>query len=410
MCYYLLYTICEEWGVKLLTDILIKSFIKDRDNVRDKNVRQKYGYLGGIVGIACNVVLSGAKLAIGLIINSIAITADAVNNLSDAASSIITLIGFKITNKPADREHPFGHARIEYISAMVVSFMVILVGFEFLKSSFDRVRNPEIVSFDIISFSVLLLSIGVKVWLSRFYKKIGRRIGSKAMEASAADSLSDVATTSVVAISLLASLWTTFPVDGYAGLLVSAFIIYSGITLTKDTLNPLLGEAPEPEFIKSITEKTLSYEGIIGIHDMIVHNYGPGRRVVSLHAEIPAGMDIMKAHDIIDLAEKEISEEMDIHLVIHMDPINTDDKVVQKTLMQITELIYGMYEELTIHDFRIVGGEEHKNLLFDLVVPYEFDEKKAGEISKEIAREIKMQHPECNAIIYIDREYAILNK
>jgi cation diffusion facilitator family transporter len=394
----------------LLTDILIKTFIKDKDNIGDRSIRQKYGYLGGFVGIACNVALSGAKIAIGLMINSIAITADAVNNLSDAASSIITVIGFKITNKPADREHPFGHGRIEYISAMVVSFMVILAGFEFLKSSFDRVRNPEVVKFDIIPFSVLLLSIGVKVWLSRFYKKIGRKIGSKAMEASAADSLSDVTATSVVALSLLASLWTTFPFDGYVGLLVSALIIYSGISLTKDTLNPLLGEAPEPEFIRSITEKVLSYDGIIGIHDMIVHNYGPGRCIVSLHAEIPASMDIMKAHDVIDLAEQEISEEMDIHMVIHMDPLNTDDKVVQKTQEQITELIKEIHEELTIHDFRIVGGEDHKNLIFDMVVPFEYDEKMARDLSNKVAREIKAKYPECNAIIYIDRAYSILDK
>jgi len=394
----------------LLTDILIKTFIKDKDNIRDKNVRQKYGYLGGFVGIACNVALSGVKIAIGLMVNSIAITADAVNNLSDAASSIITVIGFKITNKPADREHPFGHGRIEYISAMVVSFMVILVGFEFLKSSFERVRNPEAVKFDIIPFSVLLISIGVKVWLSRFYKRIGRKIGSKTMEASAADSLSDVITTSVVAMSLLASLWTAFPADGYVGLLVSALIIYSGISLTKDTLNPLLGEAPEPEFIRSITEKVLSYDGIIGIHDMIVHNYGPGRCVVSLHAEIPANMDIMKAHDVIDLAEQEISKEMDIHMVIHMDPINTDDKVVQETQNKITELISEMHEELTIHDFRIVGGEEHKNLIFDLVVPFEYDEKMAKDLSNEVAREIKTKYPECDAIIYIDRAYSVLDK
>ena len=394
----------------MLTDILIKTFIKDKDNTGDRSIRQKYGYLGGFVGIACNVALSGAKIAIGLMINSIAIIADAVNNLSDAASSIITVIGFKITNKPADREHPFGHGRIEYISAMVVSFMVILAGFEFLKSSFDRVRNPEVVKFDIIPFSVLLLSIGVKAWLSRFYKKIGREIGSKAMEASAADSLSDVTTTSVVALSLLASLWTAFPLDGYVGLVISALIIYSGISLTKDTLNPLLGEAPEPEFIRSITEKVLSYDGIIGIHDMIVHNYGPGRCVVSLHAEIPANMDIMKAHDVIDLAEQEISEEMDIHMVIHMDPINTDDEIVQKTQEQITELINEMHEELTIHDFRIVGGEEHKNLIFDLVVPFEYDEKMARDLSKKVAWEIKAKYPECNAIIYIDRAYSVLDK
>jgi len=393
----------------LLTNLLVKTFIRGSENIRDKQVRQKYGYLGGFVGIVCNIILSGVKVAVGLMANSIAITADAVNNMSDAASAIITLVGFKITNKPADREHPFGHARIEYVSAMIVSFMVILVGFEFLKSSFERVRNPEAIKFDIISFSVLIISIGVKVWLSRFYKSIGARIGSKAMEASATDSLSDVITSSVVALSLLTSLWITFPIDGYIGLLVSAFIIYSGINLTKETLDPLLGEAPEPEFITEITEKTMRYDGIIGIHDMIVHNYGPGRCVVSLHAEIPAKMDIMKAHDIIDLAEQEISEEMDIHIVIHMDPINTDDKVVQEAQDRVIKVITELHEELSIHDFRIVGGEEHMNLIFDLVVPYEYDEEMAKDLTKEVAHAIKAKYPNYNAVIYIDRAYSVLN-
>jgi len=394
----------------LLTNLLVKTFIRNNENTRDKEVRQKYGYLGGFVGIICNVILSAVKIVIGLMVNSIAITADAVNNLTDAASSIITLIGFKITNKPADREHPFGHARIEYISAMIVSFLVILVGFEFLKSSFERIKNPEMLKFDTISFLILIISIGVKVWLSRFYKNIGGRINSKTMKASAADSLSDVITTSVVAFSLLSSRWIAFPIDGYIGLLVSVFIIYAGISLTKETLDPLLGEAPEPEFITEITEKTMRYDGIIGVHDMIVHNYGPGRCVVSLHAEIPAKMDIMEAHDIIDIAEQEISEELDIHIVIHMDPINTDDKIVQKTQDRVMEVITGLHEELTIHDFRIVGGEEHMNLIFDLVVPYEYDEKMAKDLSKEVAYTIKARYPNYNAVIYIDRAYAVLNK
>lgn len=394
----------------MLTNLLVKTFVRNSDNTKDKDVRQRYGYLGGFTGIVCNVLLSAAKVAVGLMANSIAITADAVNNLSDAASSVITLVGFKITNKPADREHPFGHARIEYISAMVVSFMVILVGFEFLKSSFERIRNPEAIKFDILSFSVLLVSIGVKFWLGSFYKNIGRRIGSKTMEASATDSLSDVITTSVVAFSLLASRWITFPIDGYIGLLVSAFIMYSGISLTKETLNPLLGEAPEPEFITDITSRTLRYEGIIGIHDMIVHNYGPGRCLVSLHAEIPAKIDIMKAHDIIDRAEQEISEELGIHMVIHMDPINTDDKLVQETQRKIMKVITGLHRDITIHDFRIVGGEEHMNLIFDMVVPYEYDEKMAKDLAREVACTIKTEYDNYNAVINIDRAYSILNK
>ncbi|MGE5678588.1 MAG: cation diffusion facilitator family transporter, partial [Pseudomonadota bacterium] len=376
----------------MLTNLLVKTFVRNSENTKDKDVRQRYGYLGGFTGVVCNCLLSAAKMAIGLMENSIAITADAVNNLSDAASSVITLVGFKITGKPADREHPFGHARIEYISAMVVSFMVILVGFEFLKSSFERIRNPEAIKFDILSFSVLIASIMVKLWLGRFYKNIGRRIGSKTMEASATDSLSDVITTSVVAFSLLSSRWITFPIDGYIGLLVSVFIMYSGISLTKETLDPLLGEAPEPEFITDITRRTLRYDGIIGIHDMIVHNYGPGRCLVSLHAEIPARIDIMKAHDIIDRAEQEISEELGIHMVIHMDPINTDDELVQETQRKIMKVITGLHKDITIHDFRIVGGEEHMNLIFDMVVPYEYDDRMAKDLTREVACAIKTKY------------------
>lgn len=397
-------------SVSLLTNILVKTFIKDSENTKDRMVRQAYGYLGGFVGITVNIILFGVKISIGLLANSIAITADAFNNLSDAASSIITLAGFKITNKPADREHPFGHGRIEYISAMIVSFMVILVGFEFLKSSIDRIRNPEALKFDITIFSLLLLSIGAKVWLSRFYKKVGCTIVSKAMEAAATDSLSDVITTSIVALSLLASRWITFPIDGYIGLLVALFIMYAGFSLTKETMDPLLGDAPEPELITEITEKTLSYDGIIGVHDMIVHNYGPGRCVVSLHAEIPANMDIMKAHDVIDQAEQEISEELNIHIVIHMDPINVDDEVVQKTQDQVLEVLKEFPDELSIHDFRIVGGEEHKNLIFDMVVPYEYDEKMAKQLSADVAKAIKAKYRHYDAIITIDRAYSILNK
>lgn len=397
-------------SVILLTKILVSTFIKDSSNTKDKKVRQAYGYLGGFVGLAVNIILFAVKISVGLLANSIAITADAVNNLSDAASAVVTLAGFTITNKPADREHPFGHGRIEYISAMIVSFMVILVGFEFFQSSVDRIRNPKELKFDIIIFVLLILSIGAKIWLSRFYKKLGVLIGSKTMEASCTDSLSDVIATSIVALSLLASRWITFPIDGYIGVFVALFIMYAGFSLTKDTLDPLLGDAPEPEMVNEITNKVMSYEGIIGVHDMIVHNYGPGRCVVSLHAEIPANMDIMKAHDIIDQAEQEISEELNIHIVIHMDPINTDDKVVQKAQSQVLEILKNFPKELSIHDFRIVGGEEHMNLIFDLVVPFDYNEKMAKQLSKDVADAITEKYHNYNAIITIDRAYAILNK
>ncbi len=392
----------------MFSNLLIRIFVKDKENIKDKNVRQAYGYLGGIVGIAANALLFTVKLIIGLAINSIAVMADSFNNLSDAASSIITLVGFKITNKPADREHPFGHGRIEYISALIVSFMVILVGFEFIKSSIERILHPEAVKFEWLTLIILLFSIGVKVWLSIFNRTIGKRIGSKAMEASALDSISDVISTSVVVFSLIVSRWVAFPIDGYIGVAVALFIMYSGVSLTKETLNPLLGEAPEAEFVDEIIKRILSYEGIIGVHDIIVHNYGPTNTVVSLHAEIPSCTDIMVAHDIIDDAEKEISQEMNMHLVIHMDPINTNDKVVQKTQEEVIEILNEFSMDLSIHDFRIVGDGEHKNLIFDMVVPHEVLDKDENELVESVKSAIKHKHPRYEAIITVDRSYAIL--
>jgi len=391
-----------------MTNFLIKRFVKNHEKIGDRDVRQAYGYLGGFVGIIANILLFAGKLSVGLLINSIAVMADAINNLSDAASSVITLVGFKVTNKPADREHPFGHGRIEYISAMIVSFLVILVGFEFIKSSIERVMNPEPVTFDMVTFALLSFSIIVKVWLSFFNRKIGRTIGSKAMEASAMDSLSDVITTSVVLLSLVLSIWIPYPIDGYIGIAVALFIMYSGFNLTKETLNPLLGDAPEPEFVNKIISKTLSYEGILGVHDIIVHNYGPNRGVVSLHAEIPASMDVMSAHELIDKAEQEISGELGIHLVMHMDPINVDDEVVQKVQQQIVGVLMEFGMELSIHDFRIVGDDSHCNVIFDMVVPHEVAEKDEKKIAKEVSEAIKQKHPEYNPVITVDRSYAIL--
>lgn len=392
----------------MLTELLINKFVKNRHKTNDNTVRQAYGYLGGIVGILANIFLFVSKLFIGTLINSIAVMADAINNLSDAASSIITLVSFKMTNKPADREHPFGHGRIEYISAMIVSFLVILVGLEFIKSSVQRVMNPEAVKFNWITFILLSLSIIIKLWLSIFNKKIGKSIGSKAMEATAMDSISDVITTSVVLLSLIMSIWITFPIDGYIGILVALFIMYSGFSLTKETLNPLLGEAPDMELVNAIISKVMAYEGIIGVHDIIVHNYGPNRCVVSLHTEVPADIDITSAHDIIDKAEQDISEELDIHLVMHMDPININDKVVLKVQQQILEVITEFGMELTMHDFRMVGDENHCNVIFDMVIPYEINGKDEKKVANDVSEAIKKKHPQYNPIIKLDRSYAIL--
>lgn len=392
----------------MFTDFLIRTFVKDYKNTVNREVRQRYGYLSGFTGIISNIILFFLKISIGLYLNSIAVMADAFNNLSDVGSSVVTIFGFMMSGKPADKEHPFGHGRFEYIAAMVVSFMVMLVGFEFVQSSINKIIDPDVLKFDIFTFILLLSSIVVKIWLAFFNRKIGRTIGSKVMEATAFDSLSDVAATSVVALSLLASRWIAVPIDGYVGLAVSIFILYNGYNLIKETLNPLLGEAPDENLVKSIIEKTLSYKGVIGIHDLIVHNYGPGRIVASIHAEMPYSMDIMEAHDIIDQAEKEISEELGLHLVIHMDPINTDDEVVQNAKAQVIDILKDFPQDLSIHDFRVVGNEKHMNVIFDMVVPYGFKEKDEKVLVEEVKQAIKKRHPNYDAIITIDRQYSLL--
>lgn len=392
----------------MFTDFLIRTFVKDYKNTVNREVRQRYGYLSGFTGIISNIILFFLKISIGLYLNSIAVMADAFNNLSDVGSSVVTIFGFMMSGKPADKEHPFGHGRFEYIAAMVVSFMVMLVGFEFVQSSINKIINPDVLKFDIFTFILLLSSIVVKIWLAFFNRKIGRTIGSKVMEATAFDSLSDVIATSVVALSLVASRWIAVPIDGYIGLAVSVFILYNGFNLTKETLNPLLGAAPDEELVKAIMDKTLSYKGIIGIHDLIVHNYGPGRIVASIHAEIPYNMDIMEAHDIIDLAEQEISEELGLHLVIHMDPINTDDEVVQNAKAQVIDILKDFPQDLSIHDFRVVGKEKHMNVIFDMVVPYGFKEKDEKVLVEEVKQAIKKRHPNYDAIITIDRQYSLL--
>lgn len=398
----------EQGDIYLLTNYLIRTFIKDYTNTKNKEVRQKYGYLSGYAGIVSNVILFSGKLAMGLFLNSIAVMADAFNNLSDVASSVVTIIGFKMSGKPADKEHPFGHGRFEYIAAMIVSFMVMLVGFEFIKSSINRIRFPEALDFDIFVLLILSASILIKIWLSRFNKVLGKAVGSKVMKATSFDSLSDVIATSVVVLSLLAGRWVTFPIDGYVGLAVSFFILYNGFNLIKDTLDPILGDAPDEELVRAIMDRALTYKEIIGIHDLIVHDYGPGRTVASIHAEIPYNMDIMEAHDVIDLAEKEISEELGIHLVIHMDPINTDDEIVQKAQCQVMEVLEDFPHLLSIHDFRVVGGQKHMNLVFDMVVPYNFMEKDEKKLTEEVKEAIKNRYPKYDIIITIDRQYSLL--
>lgn len=333
--------------------------------------------------------------------------ADAFNNLSDAASSIVTIIGFKMADKPADAEHPFGHGRMEYISALIVAFMVMLVGIQFIKSSFERILNPVSITFEFIPFILLLVSILFKLWLSRFNKFIGNTINSSALKAASVDALGDVFTSSCVTISFLASKFTSFPIDGYFGLIVAVFIVYSGYTLIKETINPILGEAPDPELVNSIKEMVLSYEHITGVHDLIVHNYGPGRCMASIHAEIPSDISVMKIHEIIDTAEREISSKLNIYLVIHMDPICVFTDEVKLAYDEINKII--KYNPLikSMHDFRVVGEGKKKNLIFDVVVNPENLKKimSVDELKEDIITAIKSIHPEYNCIITIDNDY-----
>ncbi|WP_315117853.1 cation diffusion facilitator family transporter [uncultured Clostridium sp.] len=391
----------------MLSEILVKTFIKDSENTNTENVRNSYGFLGSIVGIIVNTILFIVKLFVGIITKSISVTADAFNNLSDATSSLITMIGFKLASKPADKEHPFGHGRIEYLSGLIVSFMVILVGFEFIKSSYSRIINPIPVQFKTLSFVLILLSIGTKVWLSRFNSFIGKKINSTALQASSLDALGDVFTSSCVALSLVISKWTTFPIDGYIGVLVSLFIMYSGYNLIKDTLSPLLGEAPDEDLVNKIINGVLSYRYISGVHDLIIHNYGPGKFMASIHAEVPKDISLVKIHEIIDRAEKELSEELNIILVIHMDPINTDDEEVNYAREELEKIIKNYPVITSLHDFRIVGEGEKKNLIFDIVIDYKqpLTEEFQANIIENIDRDIKNIHPQYNAVITIDRDF-----
>ena len=388
----------------MFSNFLVKRFVKNYDNVSDIKVRGAYANLAGIVGIVTNLVLFIIKLSVGLFSNSVSILADAFNNLSDAASSIITIIGFKMANKPADAEHPFGHGRIEYITAMIVSFMVMLVGLQFVKTSFQKIINPTLVTFELWPFILLLISIGFKFWLSKFNKSIGNKINSSTLKATATDAMGDVFTSTTVVISFLISKFTTLPIDGYIGIVVALAIVYSGFSLIKETLSPLLGEPPDPVLVSDITDMVMSYDNITGIHDLIVHNYGPGRIMASIHAEIPSNIDIMEIHHIIDTAEREISKKLNIYLVIHMDPICVDtDEIIEAR--NIVKEVLSKYEDVkSFHDFRVFGENNNKNLIFDIEVSPTClaNEIASAKLLDNIEKDIKEKSPEYRCVITVD--------
>ena len=367
-----------------MTEFLVNKFIKDSANIESTEVRTRYGMLASVVGIFCNVLLFSVKLAIGLILSSLAVTADAFNNLSDAASSIISFVGVKMAGKPADAEHPFGHGRIEYIAALIVSFLVIEVGFTFFKSSISKIMHPEEITFDPVPFIILILSILVKLWMAFFNNKLGKRIDSKVMLATAADSLGDVITTSATVISIVICHFTSINVDAIAGLIVSGIVIWSGVSIAKDTLEPLIGQRVPSELYQKITDMVESYEGIVGAHDLIVHNYGPNRSMATIHAEVPNDVSIEASHEIIDRIERDAKKELNILLVIHMDPVEMRDEEVLELRDKTSHIVHALDPELHFHDFRVLKENEQKNLIFDLVVPDSYTEKDANRVMHQL--------------------------
>ena len=388
-----------------MTDFLVNKFIKDSTNIESTEVRTRYGMLASVVGIFCNVLLFSVKLTIGLILSSLAVTADAFNNLSDAASSIISFIGVKMAGKPADAEHPFGHGRIEYIAALIVSFLVIEVGFTFFKSSISKILHPEEISFDLVPFVILILSILVKLWMAFFNNKLGKRIDSKVMLATAADSLGDVITTSATVLSIIICHFTSINVDAIAGLIVSSIVIWSGISIAKDTLEPLIGERVPAELYQKITDIVESYDGIVGTHDLIVHNYGPNRSMATIHAEVPNDINIDVSHEIIDKIERDVKKDLNILLVIHMDPVEMRDEEVLSLREKTSRIVHALDPELNFHDFRVLKENEQRNLIFDLVIPDSYSEKDANRVMHQLVSLLHEMDGNVECIITLDRSF-----
>ena len=388
-----------------MTEFLVNKFIKDSANIESTEVRTRYGMLASVVGIFCNVLLFSVKLAIGLILSSLAVTADAFNNLSDAASSIISFVGVKMAGKPADAEHPFGHGRIEYIAALIVSFLVIEVGFTFFKSSISKIMHPEEITFDPVPFIILILSILVKLWMAFFNNKLGKRIDSKVMLATAADSLGDVITTSATVISIVICHFTSINVDAIAGLIVSGIVIWSGVSIAKATLEPLIGQRVPSELYQKITDMVESYEGIVGAHDLIVHNYGPNRSMATIHAEVPNDVSIEASHEIIDRIERDAKKELNILLVIHMDPVEMRDEEVLELRNKTSHIVHALDPELHFHDFRVLKENEQKNLIFDLVVPDSYTEKDANRVMHQLIALLHEMEKNVDCIITLDRSF-----
>lgn len=381
-------------------------FIRDRENLSDPSVRRAYGILCGAAGIVLNVLLFAFKYIAGAMCGSLAMMADAYNNLSDAGSSVITLFGFRIAGKKSDPEHPFGHGRFEYIAGLIVSMLIIHMGLDFVRDSFNAILHPEPVDFNLLSMVILAVSVLVKLYMALYNRTIGRKIHSVAMAATAADSLSDAIATLAVLVSALVCRFTGWNIDGWTGALISLMILKAGYGAAKDTISPLLGNPPDPEFVAQIESIVNSYEQVTGIHDLVVHDYGAGRVMISLHAEVPADGDLMQLHDMIDTIERRLTGELGCHAVIHMDPVSVNDASVSSARRRIEDLLHEKIDPaVTVHDFRMVEGPTHTNVIFDAVVPLTVADSDSS-LKKDIAHLVNEMQPDWFTVVTIDRPYA----
>lgn len=385
-----------------MTELLCRLFVKNHQNTADPAVRRRYGTMVSTVGIVLNLLLAAGKFTAGMLFGAISITADAVNNLSDAGSQIISLVSFRIAARPADRDHPFGHARIEYVASMIVSFLILNIGWTLAKDSFDKIRHPTETIFSWISVAVLAVSVLVKLWMFFFNRKIAAKIDSSVMRATAVDSLSDAGATSAVLVATLIYKFTSFDIDAYMGLLVAVLIMWAGIKILNETKNSILGEGPSEETVAQIMHVVEQYPDALGLHDLVVHNYGPGRVMASLHIEVDGAENVFRSHDMIDRMEHQLRNECGIEATIHMDPIVTNDPTIDRLRETTQHVVRSIDEHLMIHDFRIVPGDTHTNLIFDLAAPFEVKLTDA-QLRQKVSEGIRAVEPTCNAVITVDR-------
>ena len=387
-----------------MISLLAKWLIPNRDKVENSEVRRAWGSLCGFMGIALNLLLFAGKLAAGALSGSIAVTADAFNNLSDAGSSVVTLLGFRLAGKKPDADHPFGDGRMEYVSCLAVAGLILLMGAELAKSSVEKILRPESVSFSWLAAAILLVSIGVKVYMYLYNKAVGKKIRSAAMSATASDSLSDTAATAAVLLAMLVGHWSGVQLDGWTGLLVALFILWSAVQAARDTVSPLLGQSPDPLLVKEIEELVMAHDAVVGVHDLVVHDYGPGRRIISLHAEVPADGQVLALHDVIDNIEAELSRKLHCEAVIHMDPVVVGDPQVDALHEKVAALVRTIDSRITIHDFRIVPGATHTNLIFDAVIP--FDERLTRpQVAAQICQLVQGLDGRYRAVVKIENSY-----